>query len=299
MRKAKNTIPVVDICSLGSTNQVNSEVIAEPFAKYLEAHPNLHLPHRHSFYHLVLFTKGRGSHSIDFQQFEVIPREIYFMKPGQVHRWDFEGETDGYVINFSEHLFDHFLINGHYLEQFPFLQGIAEDNVVHLDAQTYDSVKIIFEKITEEMHYPGVQTSDLVRLLLLELFIIVNRRMAKNVAGVSQPTNSLLLYQFRKLVDIHYAEKRLPKAYAAMLYITPNHLNTLCKDLLGRSAGEIIRDRILLEAKRLLINAGISISEIASALDFTDNSHLTRFFKKHTNLTPDEFRKNASVTRKK
>lgn len=277
---------------------MHSNVVAEPFGTYLEAHPNLHVPHRHSFYHIVLFTKGAGSHSIDFEQFNVVPGQIYFMKPGQVHSWSFEGETDGYVINFSDHLLDNFLSNGRYLEQFSFLQGIAEECVINPDPETFEELKAIIEKSVAEVHNPGLQTHDLVKAYLIELFITTHRSISRHMPVSAKPQNQVLLYNFRKLVDTHYAEKRLPKDYAALLYITPNHLNALCKDLLGKSAGELIRDRILLEAKRLLINADVSISEIASTLDFTDNSHFTRLFKKHTGLTPEEFRRNSSTNHK-
>jgi len=84
-----------------------------------------------------------------------------------------------------------------------------------------------------------------------------------------------------------------PKDYAELLYITPNHLNALCKDLLGIQAGEVIRNRILLEAKRLLTNPLLTITEIALQLNFNDNSYFTKFFKKSTGITPEEFRKNT------
>jgi len=64
-----------------------------------------------------------------------------------------------------------------------------------------------------------------------------------------------------------------------------------CQDLLGRSAGEVIRDRVLLEAKRLLTNAGMTATEIAYELNFQDNSYFNRFFKKYEGVTPDEFRR--------
>jgi len=101
----------------------------------------------------------------------------------------------------------------------------------------------------------------------------------------------VLLKNFQKLIEQHYKEKKLTKDYAAILYVTPNHLNALCKDVTGRAAGELIRDRILLEAKRLLINAKMTISEIALELDFADNSYFSKFFKKYTSLTPEVFRK--------
>lgn len=296
MKKVKNTIPVLDICSLSSTNQLSSEVIAEPFAEYLKAHPNLHLPHRHSFYHMVLFTAGGGSHNIDFQQFAVVPGQIYFMKPGQVHSWSFEGKTDGYVVNFSEHIFSHFLANGHYLQQFSFLQGVADDCVVNLEAEAYKQIRELMKAIVAEVHQPQPMGQDAILTHLLTLFITTQRCATHHQPATSKPQNQVLLQNFRKLVDMHFAEKRLPKDYATQLYITPNHLNALSNDLLGKSAGEVIRDRILLEAKRLLVNADISITEIASTLNFTDNSHFTRFFKKYIGLTPDGFRKECSTT---
>ena len=76
-----------------------------------------------------------------------------------------------------------------------------------------------------------------------------------------------------------------------MLFITPNHLNALCKEHWGMQAGEVIRNRIILEAKRLLVNQQTSISEIAYTLNFKDNSYFSKFFKKSVGITPEEFRK--------
>lgn len=83
----------------------------------------------------------------------------------------------------------------------------------------------------------------------------------------------------------------MPKEYAGLLFITPNHLNALCKASVGKSAGEMIRDRLLLEAKRMLANSAMSVSEIAYDLRFEDNAYFSRFFKKYTGHTPEEFRK--------
>jgi AraC family transcriptional activator of pobA len=293
MQKVKNTIPVYDICSINGHDHLNHEIIAEPFASYLRVHPNLRAPHRHTFYHVVLFTKGSGFHTVDFEQFPVSAGQIYFMSPGQVHSWNFEGEVDGYIINFSDDLLQNFLSDKQYLEQFTFFRSIARESVYNLDDNTFVATNAIFKKIIAEVATPAAFTADLICASLVELFITVQRSVRPTEVKAIPQQNQLILYNFRKLVNTWYAEKRLPKDYAAMLYITPNHLNALCKDLLGKPAGEVIRDRILLEAKRLLVNAELSISEIAFKLAFTDNSHFTRFFKKHTGQTPEEFKKTS------
>lgn len=89
-------------------------------------------------------------------------------------------------------------------------------------------------------------------------------------------------------------EAHHPKFYAAHLSVTPNYLNTLCKKLAGKTLGEIIRSRIVLEAKRLLVNSEYTISQIAYELYFEDNSYFSKFFKANTGLTPAEFRKSIN-----
>ncbi len=279
------------MCSLSGHDQVLHEIIVEPFAAYLKVHPNLHLPHRHSFYHIVFFTDGSGYHTIDFERFDVKAGQIYFMVPGQVHSWNFKGRVDGFVINFSDDLFRSFLSNNVYLQKYPFFRGIARDSVCQLPEDANAEARKLFEKVIKEIKRDDDVAADFIRACLIKLFITVFRTSPETRSSRAPQQNQVILSNFGKLVDTYYAEKRLPKDYAAMLYITPNHLNALCKDLLGKQAGEIIRDRVLLEAKRLLINAGMSISEIALQLRFSDNSHFTKFFKKCTHTTPEEFRK--------
>lgn len=288
---AKASIPVYDICTIDQRSQ--KDLLIERFDAYLEKHyHNLHRPHRHSFYHLVLFTKGKGSHSIDFEKFPVKPYQIYFMAPGQVHSWHFEGEIDGYIVHFNEVLFTSFLQNNHYLERFYFFRGNAEDGVCQIPASVQDTVIHFFEDMLKAIGDLTEQNLDFIRLKLLELFITVDRTCSSK-KGKNVPQQKLtVLRNFQQLIEKHFRSIRLPKEYADLLYITPNHLNALCQDLLGKTAGDLIRDRVLLEAKRLLTNADMTVAEIANDLNFQDNSYFNRFFKKNEGVTPDEFRKN-------
>jgi len=289
----KEKIPVYDICSLSKDVHLQNELLAERFGAYLRRHsPNLHHAHRHSFYHLVLFTKGAGTHTIDFTRFKVRPFEIYFMIPGQVHSWHFEGEADGYIINFSENIFRSFLLNPDYLERFPFFSGISEDSVCQLPGNVHNKILQQFEEILLQTTSNGKENNtDMTRVLLLQLFMFVDELYKSSSKQKIPLQKQVLLKNFRHLVDQHYKSLKLPKEYADLLYITPNHLNALTQDLLGKTAGELIRNRVLLEAKRLLTNAGMTVTEIAFALNFQDNSYFNRFFKKSEGCTPDEFRK--------
>jgi AraC family transcriptional regulator, transcriptional activator of pobA len=289
VKKVKNTIPVYDIPSIGGHNQITGNIIACPFAQYLEIHPNLQAPHRHDFYHILLFTKGAGHHTIDFEQFEVVKGQIYFMIPGQVHSWNFTGQPDGYIINFHESLLQSFTYNQRYAEQFSFFNGVARDSVINLPGEIFNTIKELFIEIVAEVKNASAYSRDMICAKLVALFIAVQRSAGSSDVHPAQGVSPL--YSFRQLVEKYYAEKHLPKEYAAMLYITPNHLNAICKNQLGKPAGEIIRDRLLLEAKRLLINANLNIADISNQLNFTDNSYFTKFFRKYTSITPEQFRK--------
>lgn len=285
----KNTFPVYDIYTLSGYTQQDIQI--SRFAPYLQVHKNLYLPHKHNFYHLVLFTKGSGSHTIDFEQFAVVPGQIYFMIPGQVHSWAFEGPVDGYVINFSAAFFNSFLLTPGYIEQFVFFNGNATDSVINIPNGEQQAIFGLMEQIIGESQNHRRHNADMVRTLMLQLFFAVSRVTLHQPQHQPVNNNYTLLAQFKKLVDEHFSGLKLPKDYAALLYITPNHLNALCNDILGVSAGTVIRNRITLEAKRLLVNLDLNISEIAYRLNFADNSYFSKFFKKQTGQTPEIFRK--------
>ncbi len=284
----KRSIPIYDICSL---TQKQDDILISRFAPYLKSHRNLHLAHKHSFYHLVFFTQGGGSQTIDFEYVPVKPNQVYFMIPGQVHNWAFEGDVDGYIVNFSVPFFQSFLLKANYLEEFPFFTGIIKDAVIDIPADLQSKVIGLFEELIREAEEPKQLEMDMIRAIMLQLFISIARLGLNTVNTAITPYNYTLLRNFQKLIEKNYTTIKLPKQYAELLYITPNHLNALCNDVLGISAGEVIRNRIALEAKRLLINNDLTILEIANQLNFTDNSYFTKFFKKQVGLTPEEFKK--------
>jgi AraC family transcriptional activator of pobA len=287
---SKQPLPIYSICSLSHQPLSKSDFMTDRFDHYLETHKDLKFPHKHSFYHLVYFEEGSGHHSIDFKNFPVEAGQIYFMIPGQVHTWNFRNQPHGFIINFSAHYIHELVANTRFLEQFIFFSGIADEQVVRIPASEREGLTQLFELIKKEADSANDLKDDMIRSALVQLFISVNRLAARSIAPHTQ-YNSLLLRGFQKLIDLHYKDKKLTKDYAAMLFVTPNHLNALSKHVTGRPAGELIRDRVLLEAKRLLVNADLNISEIAADLNFDDNSYFSKFFKKYTGVTPEAFRK--------
>jgi AraC family transcriptional regulator, transcriptional activator of pobA len=318
---AKEKIPLYRLSHLAAPAPGPGEFMIESFGPYLERQsPHLHHAHRHIFYHLVCFTAGAGSHSIDFLRYPVEAGQIYFMPPGQVHSWSFEGRPGGWVINFSVDFLRAFLLESGYLDRFTFFSGRAEDSVVRLVSPVREEVYGMLDRMLRQFNggeraaRGGERTragaadarsgssvrgmdrnfdADLMRVRLLELLLVVEALAEGDAAAAAHAIGQKqqVLVQFRRLIEQHYKTLRLPGEYARLLHITPNHLNALCQELVGRSAGAVIRDRVLLEAKRLLTNADMTAAEIAYELNFQDNSYFSRFFKKYAGVTPEGFRR--------
>jgi AraC family transcriptional regulator, transcriptional activator of pobA len=283
-------IPTIDLSRLNEAGQ--TEILVRPFGEYLlQHHKNLNFAHRHSFYHLVLFTSGAGSHTIDFTQFTLRPYQIYFMVPGQVHAWNFVGTVDGYVVNFTDSFFQSFLLKADYLESFSFFRGIAADGVLDLPVPLGEEAVGTFEKIIALYDQKAPFRLDRLRVQLLDLFMRIDQGKIVRETETIPPHHYTLLKNYQKLIEKKFLTHRRPKDYADLLAVSSNHLNALCKAYLGKQAGEVIRNRILLEAKRLLINLNQNVGEVGYALNFSDNSYFTRFFRKYTGQSPEEFRR--------
>ncbi|RZM27889.1 MAG: AraC family transcriptional regulator, partial [Pedobacter sp.] len=168
-------IPLYDISNFESYK--DEGILITRFGTYAKEHQHLHKVHRHSFYHLVYFSKGSGTQFIDFKNFSIKTGQIYFMSPGQVHSWTFEEEPDGYLINFSKTYFSSFLFNADYLSSFRIFSGIPEEQVVQLEEALQQEVVMLFEHMLQEQPKEQLFSQDMVRTLLLQLLIKVSRVM--------------------------------------------------------------------------------------------------------------------------
>lgn len=279
-------IPVLEQCTVSYKEDKN--FLADRLEVYLGKNNNLVFPHRHNFYQMLLFLSGEGMHEIDFKQYPIERGQVYFMGPGQVHSWMFEGKMTGYIVNFDIDYFKSFLIQPDYVENLDLFSSLNE-GVFTLEEYQVREISSLFDQLIELSSLPVAK--DLKRSLLLYILLRFDQAYIPNFPAKSIDYHLVLIKNFISLVDQNFKELHLPKEYAELLFVTPNHLNSVCKEYLGTQAGEVIRNRIMLEAKRLLILPDWTISQVAYDLSFNDNSYFTKFFKKVEGKTPEEFRK--------
>ncbi|MDZ7879383.1 MAG: helix-turn-helix domain-containing protein [Saprospiraceae bacterium] len=287
-------IPVYSICSLIGSNEKQTDLLAIGLSRFLTENTNIIFPHRHDFYQLLYITKGGGQHVIDFVTYPVDAGYFYFLSPGMMHTWAFEGDTEGYLINFTGSFFQSVFRNESFLSDFPFFHSINNAPFLQINTQTKQTILPILIDILTEYEHRSPFFDTLIRAHLTRLFVLLSRAYTPQTVLTASYNNISLVREFEKLVDAYYLDKRFPRDYAPILSITPSYLNEVCVETVGKSAGQIIRERVILEIKRLLVHSKSTISEIAYQLNFEDNAYFSRFFKKYTNLTPEKFRQQTA-----
>jgi AraC family transcriptional regulator, transcriptional activator of pobA len=249
-------------------------------------------PHRHQFYTLTIFTGGSGKHTIDFKTYDVKPCSIFFLCPGQMHHWTLSDDVKGYAIFWYESFLP--MRSNSELNVLPFFQPLDQIPALYIDcfreAEVGNVVNKLFKEYSLQQPYRERFLKLYLELLLLELSRFPDNQ-TKNVAG--EPLNTL--YRYMALIDQHYDRHLSVQEYADQLNMSPKNLNKICKRAIDKTASELIYDRLILEAQRLLTYTNQSVQQIGFQLGFLDPSYFVRFFKKQRNCTPEQFRKNNPV----
>jgi AraC-like DNA-binding protein len=124
------------------------------------------------------------------------------------------------------------------------------------------------------------------------LLLLLNRvcRASRPVSSVESSSGNLILTNFKKLLEQNFNRSLKPGDYASKLNVSTGHLNDLISEAFGKTTGEVIQERIVLESKRLLFHTDLTVNEISYKLGFEDPAYFTRMFKKHLGCTPKDYR---------
>ncbi len=253
------------------------------------------IPHRHSFYVMFWVLEGSGTHYLDFVGDEIWPNSLHFVGPGQVHYWDVEAEIKGYVIVFESALF---LEHGdqQLLEELNCFRTINGLSSIRPPAAGVESINYIVERLSQEYEQEQFARS-LSIIAWLRLLIIESQRLAADgelEQGVIS-AEKLLSNRFITLVEEHAISQHKVEWYADQLAVTVAHLSKSVKNAHGITAGGLLRNRLVLEAKRLLVHTDATAAAIALQLNFEDASYFGRFFKRETKQTPRQFRSQIPI----
>lgn len=250
-----------------------------------------HEPHCHPLlYQLCWITEGEATVKIDTETYKLSKNVFLLIQPNVVHATKFSELYGGYMIHFSEDFFSFYSQINQFFKHIIHSSHREGPIVILLSDETAYDLDIIFSKVSKIYEEGSFMKNELIRsylntalLMAYESYEIKNENELKS--------NSITLYNnFIHLLENHKFEKKTVKDYAKMLNITPGYLNMITKSEVGKRAGEVIRDKTIFEAQRMLLFTSSSISEIAYKMNFDDNSYFWKLFKKTTGLSPKEYR---------
>lgn len=253
---------------------------------YNELHGERHIekPHKHDFFIINLFEKARGIHTIDFNDYPINDRQIHILFPGQVHKWKIYAETIGYQLMVDPVFFERF---ANYL-RFSFTE-YSNHPVFTISETSFRLLKYEFVAIKEELK-TGNSLKELINARSAVIASIISKEAENLFDDFKVYQSNPKLIKFSALIEQYFKNEKRINFYASKLNISDNYLNILSKKHLGISATQLIQQRVLLEAKRLLQSTGLSIKEIAFELGFVDHAYFSNFFRNQTNITPTAFR---------
>lgn len=263
---------------------------ANDLASHIREHGFIEQSHRHNFYLSVLFTSGSGTHEIDFTSYKVRKGSLFLMKPGQSHRWNLSRNTKGYILFHTAEFYDT-IFSGKRITDYPFFSPVHHSPVMYPNKTAQPFIESLFSKILEtyRTNIPSLKFQTILALTDLLYLELSRIYLPGQLLQTHSPLYLEKLNELQQLIDEHYRVAKYPMQYADMMSISPKHLNRICKEVTGKTTSEIIVDRIILEAKRMLAQHGKSVNDIAAYLGFNDTSYFIRLFKKHAGEVPSAF----------
>ncbi|MCG9728485.1 AraC family transcriptional regulator [Shewanella sp. Isolate13] len=249
--------------------------------------------HRINYFCFIYITEGQGGHFVDFKYHPFKQGSFIFVNKHQVHAFDLKNRPKGKMINITEDFLNAILTN----IRIPFFTPThlvsSQQPLLSLSSALVDTCDSLLLEINKAQESEA-ESQLLVQLLFSSLLVALAAERKTDVQHLSE-TQALRFQQFLLLIESNAAHTRDASDYAEMLHISYKSLNQMCKQASGQTAKQLIDAHAILEIKRQLIIGSAKIQDIAYELGFDDVTYFVKFFKRHTQLTPSQFRGKAAT----
>ena len=286
----REAIPAVALGDYRQSLLRGGGFVAVPYQESRAWNPTLLTPHYHDFFQMSLI-RGPARLMHDFRETKVRGDTLFFLSPRQIHAVQSGKETDGTILSFTREFFDAGAAGStQFLLELPFYYTADFPPWMSVPARAREATAALFSEIQGEFNQARPGAAEIIRALLRILLVRASRWRDNEPAAATPQRAVSLVRDFQLLVERNYKDWQALTPYARELGVTANHLNDVVSDATGRPAGEHIRQRRLLDAKRLLLYSELSVAEIGYRLGFKDPSYFGRFFRRYESRTPAEFR---------
>jgi AraC family transcriptional activator of pobA len=294
MRSTRRNIPVFSlygeppVAIAGQLDGVHIESIQSRSRKYL-----WHIGHhRHPrLCQCVMVTSGPVSVSLDEVRADLAGGAVMIIPAGTVHSFQFGPETEGHVLTLDLNRLLSVTAAGH---RSPIEALFSLPRVIDLREERGLAGRLgqLLERLEHEFRQPDSALAPTGSWLACSVFWILALKVAAPVNDDTPSGRDVdRLRRFRLLIEAYYLKRWPVDRYARRLALSETSLNRLCRRLAGRTAFELIQQRLVLEARRRLVFVASSVSGIGTELGFKDPAYFSRFFRRHCGISPHEFRR--------
>lgn len=248
-------------------------------------------PSRINWMLLVVCVKGEISATIDVTKRKMTSSSIMVLRPGHViNNCSTSSDFDGFFIVVKEDKLNEMLPSMHFVV--PYSIHYNSNPIIEITPEELQTQTLIYTLLTHQLGEVKRPFNDMAIASMCEVLFY-------NTLGIyaSRSQNNRLksrrgelLSEFIELLEKNFKKERSVNFYADKLFVTPKHLSAVLKEVSGRTAGEWIDHRVILEAKLLLRTTGMNIQEISNALNFSNQSFFGKYFKHFSKMSPREYR---------
>ena len=242
-------------------NKYGSELLIDVVElKYVKKFLSQSSVHTLTYYDITFVTEGEGKFSIDNQTNEAASRDVFFSKPGEIRNWDTRHIVNGYALIFEDEFLSSLFKDSLFVQHLSFFQSGKTSSKLQLPDELYMRILQILHNIKTEIDSYRQNDVYVLRALLYEVLMLLDREYKKvnmEEETTSKEVGNIHIDKFMKLVESHLKEQHSVQYYADKLCITPNYLNEIVTSTKGISAKQYIRNKVMDEAKRLLIQISL------------------------------------------
>lgn len=248
--------------------------------------PFRHVPHRHDFYHIIWVESGMELFIVDEKRYRIESGTVIFVPPGQVHTWEAQEPLEGYILSFEPALlFSQYNRPSRLLHELTEWSTMGNEKIpVPEDAR--GALRQRFEDLAREFSGNEEFRDEMLRAQVTELLIFLHRISAGPAAMEFREHLAPLTGRFLSLLEKSEGKFYRTDHYLSALSVSSRALTNAVLSETGKSPSVWIRDRTLLEARRLLTYTDLTVSEIAYRLNFRNVSYFVRFYRRLTGMSP-------------
>lgn len=252
--------------------------------------------HKVNSYILMCITESIGRHSIDYTDYNFSKGTILAIRKDKVHHFYKNKKVKGVFLTFKEEFINSYLNQREVAKTVQMFNELLVSPKTQLNENEFNDAFYLLKQIEIEFKEKSDEHSLKIIRSLIHVFITLIHRVKSKGFNKVQLSNYLKEFlKFQNLLENNYQKSKNVHYYASLLGFSTKKLNAIVKYIANKPVKSFIDDLVIVKAKNFLLHSNLSVKEIAFKLGFKDPTNLYKYFRKHTQFTPEAYRKKYKV----